>query len=114
MAQIAAQYNCNYDGTMNFTGGAVQLRLSANTEVTFTVPGPATTMYAVDFRYNSNNDYFIGYKVTAVIPAPDVAGEVGNLDYKPDKRFVFGGDVLHFITPNTTAYMGFTYRVVGN
>lgn len=104
------QYNSNYHETMAFSDMDWQVGLSANSEQTITVPGDSIVQYQAFFGYNDVSNVYVCNNATPVIPAP---GSVGNQQYnefRPLKRYVRGGDVIHLITPDATAYLGVSLR----
>lgn len=107
---MAIQYNSNFHETLPFSDFAVPVSLTTNTEQTVTVPGSATTKYQALFEYNATSNVFVRLNGTATVPAPDTANIVPYLEFRPKKRYVQGGDVLHFITPDTAQYVGLTLR----
>lgn len=107
---MAIQYNSNFIETMPFSDASVQIACGASVEQTYTVPGGQTMQYQAYFEYASNSNVFVCKNATPVIPS---AGSVGTQQYnefKPVKRYVRGGDVLHFITPDSSAYIGVSLR----
>lgn len=112
---IAVQWYSNYDVTTNFSDVTPTINLIANTEKTFTVPGAISNRYQVVFEYNASANVYVGYNVTATVVAGSTLDSNGRfLEYRPDRRFVNGGDVLHFITPDASVYMGFSLRSLPN
>ena len=111
---MAVQYYNNYDDTMNFSDVTPRMTLTAGVELTVTVPGTALNNYSALFSYASNSNVFVGYNATAAVPANDTVVTVGRVEFKPERRFVVGGDVLHFITPDATAYVGVSFRAISN
>lgn len=112
---MATRYHSSFDKTLNFTDTCAQFTLTANNVQTYTVPGTADQKFTLLFSYNSNQDVFVGYNVTAAIPAPNTNTTLSQVEYKPfDSRWVIGGDVLSFITPNATTYLGISLRSVTN
>jgi hypothetical protein len=103
-------YNANYIETMPFSDTATQLGLSINSEQTWTVPGASTEQYQAYFEYASESNVFVCKNATPVIPTPGGVGTQPYNEFKPTKRYVSGGDVLHFITPDATAYCGVSLR----
>jgi hypothetical protein len=95
---------------MPFSDTAVQVNCAANTEETFTVPGVETDQYQAYFEYASNSNVFICKNSTPTIPASGTVGTQQYNEFKPKKRYVRGGDVIHFITPDTNAYIGVSLR----
>ncbi len=108
---MAILYNSNYDETIPFSDVAFQVVMATATEEVVTVPGPTTTFYQALFEYNQSSNVFVCKNATPVVPA---AGNVGTQQYnefRPKKRYVRGGDELHFITPDAgTTYTGVTLR----
>lgn len=114
---MAISYNSNYDVTVPFSDVCVQFNLATSTEDTFTVPGAATNKYSVRFGYTKDSNVFVGKNVTPTVPASGVVGVQQFVEFKPgedgSQRYVQGGDVLHFITPDAAgAYMGISLRSV--
>ncbi len=103
-------YNSNYIETMPFSDTCVQFNLSANTGQTFTVPGTVTMQYQAYFEYASNSNVFICNNAVPVVPSAGTNGTQKYNEFKPKKRYVKGGDVLHLITPDTTAFVGVSLR----
>ena len=103
-------YNANYIETMPFSDTAVQVACAANTEETFTVPGNPTQQYQAYFEYISTSNVFICLNAAPTIPASGTVGTQQYNEFRPKKRYVKGGDVLHFITPDATAYIGVSLR----
>lgn len=107
---MAIQYNSNYDETIPFSDVCRQIACGSNVEETVTIPGSVTTQYQALFSYNQSSNVFIRLNDTPTIPA---IGSVGNEQYnefRPMKRYVRGGDVVHFITPDASAYIGMSLR----
>jgi len=109
---MTIQYNSNYHETMPFSDTCVQLHCLANAEETYTVPGVSTQQYQAFFEYASNSNVFVRNNGTPTIPAGGVVGTQQYNEFKPQKRYVKGGDVLHFITPDTNAYIGVSLRQI--
>lgn len=105
-------YNANYIETMPFSDTAVQVNCAANTEETWTVPGEPTMQYQAYFEYNQSSNVFICKNATPTIPASGTVGEQPYNEFRPKKRYVRGGDVLHFITPDANAYIGLSLRQI--
>jgi hypothetical protein len=111
---MAIPYASSYDGTLPFSDTCVQLTLTANNVQTSTIPGTGDKKYTVLFSYNQNQTVFVGKNTTPVLPAPNAQGTQQYVEYKPERRYVVGGDVLSFITPDATSYMGFSIRAIPN
>lgn len=103
-------YNSNYDETLPFSDTCQQVHCGINVEETWTIPGADTVQYQALFEYASNSNVFVCLNGTPVIPAGGTTGSQPYNEFKPAKRYVKGGDVLHFITPDTTAYIGVSLR----
>ena len=101
-------YNENYNGTTTFSDTCAQVACATNTEETFTVPGASTAQYQALFSYTSTSNVFIRLNTIPAIPASGTVGTEQYNEFRPCKRYVRGGDVIHFITPDTTAYCGFS------
>src|SRR5258707_3722616 len=107
---MTTQYNENYDGTMPFSDPCAQVGLSINSSQAVTVPGVSTMQYQALFEYNSMANIYVGLNATPTISVPGSVGTQPYSDFRPYKRYVRGGDVLHFITPDATAYCGVSFR----
>jgi len=107
---MAIQYNSNYDGTIPFSDVVYQVALAANTDDTITIPGTAVTQYQALFSYTSTSNVFVRNNDIAGVPAGGTIGTEQYNEFRPDKRYVRGGDVLHLITPDATAYVGVSLR----
>jgi hypothetical protein len=107
---MVIKYNANYLETMPFSDTCVQVNCAANTEETYTIPGTDEQQYQAYFEYASNSNVFICKNATPTIPASGTVGTQLYNEFKPKKRYVRGGDVLHFITPDTNAYIGVSLR----
>lgn len=108
-------YNSNFDETVPFSDICAQFHLQASTEETYTVPGAATTKYQATFGYTSDSNVFVRLNGTPTIPAAGTVGTEQYSEFKPgyfdgSHRYVNGGDVIHMITPDTTAYAGVSLR----
>lgn len=109
---MTIQYNSNYNETMPFSDTATQVNCAANTEETWTVPGTALQQYQAYFAYNQSANVFIRLNATPTIPASGTVGTQPYNEFRPKKRYVKGGDVLHFITPDANAYIGVSLRQI--
>lgn len=111
---MAIKYNSNYDLTIPFSDVCAQVALLANAEQTYTVPGNATQNYAVRFGYISTSNVFVCMNATPVIPAGGTVEEQQYNEFRPgddgSQRYAKGGDVIHFITPDASAYVGISLR----
>lgn len=107
---MAIPYNSNYDLTIPFSDVCAQIALGVGVEQVFPVPGNPTDRYSVRFTYISTSNVFVGLNATPAVPG---AGTVATQQYNEfragedgSQRYVKGGDVIHFITPDATAYVG--------
>lgn len=103
-------WNANYIETMPFSDTCAQFGLSANSEQTYTVPGASTEQYQAYFEYASESNVYVCKNATPVIPTPGSVRSQQYNEFKPEKRYVSGGDVIHMITPDATAYCGVSLR----
>jgi hypothetical protein len=108
---MTSQYNENYNGTMPFSDTDFQISCASEVEQTATVPGDITMQYQAFFSYNEVSNVFICLNALPVIPSSGSVGVQQYNEFRPEKRYVRGGDVLHFITPDTSgAYVGVSLR----
>lgn len=111
---MAIPYNSNYDLTIPFSDVCVRFALATTTEQTYTIPGAATVQYSVRFSYTENSNVFVTLNATVATPAPGTQSTQQYGEFRPgsdgSQRYVKGGDVLHFITPDASAYMGISLR----
>lgn len=107
---MAIPYNSNYDETLPFSDVCSQVNCGSNVEQTVTVPGTVTTQYQALFEYTQSSNVFIRLNATPAIPAGGTVGSQQYNEFRPKKRYVRGGDVIHFITPDATAYIGVSLR----
>lgn len=107
---MAILYNANYDLTIPFSDVSIQVSLTANVVQTFTIPGTNTQKYSARFTYNSISNVFVARNAVPVIPAGGAVNTQLYCEFKPGydrtQRFVNGGDVIQFITPDAEAYVG--------
>jgi hypothetical protein len=109
---MTIQYNANYIETMPFSDTCAQFHLEASVAQSFTVPGTSIQFFQAYFEYASNSNVFVCNNSVAAIPAPGANTAQQYCEFKPKKRYVRGGDVLSFITPDTAAYMGVSFRQI--
>lgn len=103
-------YNSNYEGTTTFSDTCAQVHCLANVAETFTVPGSSTAKYQALFEYISTSNVFIRLNSAPAVPVGGAVGAEPYSEFRPKKRYVKGGDVLHFITPDANAYVGLSLR----
>lgn len=96
---------------MAFSDTCAQVNCAANVEKTFTVPGTDVQQFQAFFEYTQNSNVFVCKNAAATVPLAGTVGTQQYNEFKPQKRYVQGGDVLHFITPDTAgAYIGVSLR----
>ena len=112
---MAAPYITSYGDTVSFTDINANMCLTANNAKTFTVPGDFTNKYSMRFSYTSTSNIFVGYNVTAVIPSSNTISSDYNIEFRPmAQRYVKGGDVISFISPDASVYAGISLRALPN
>lgn len=107
---MTIQYNENYNGTMPFSDTCIQINCAASTAETYTIPGSAEQQYQAFFSYTQTSNVFVRKNGAPAVPASGTVGSEQYNEFRPTKRYVRGGDVLHFITPDTNAYIGMSLR----
>lgn len=108
---MTIQYNSNYDGTMPFSDTAYQINLATSTDLTITIPGASTAQYQALFSYTSASNVFVRANAVPTVPTSGTNNTQQYGEFRPCKRYVKGGDVLHFISPDATgAYVGMSLR----
>ncbi len=107
---MTIQYNANYIETMPFSDTCFQVACGTNVEETANIPGLETDFYQAYFEYINNANVFVCNNSTPVIPGAGTVGTQQYNEFRPKKRYVRGGDVLHFITPDASAYIGVSLR----
>jgi hypothetical protein len=95
---------------MPFSDTCFQVSCNANVEQTVPVPGSPTQQYQALFGYNLDSNVFVCVNATPAIPALGTVGTQQYNEFRPEKRYVKGGDVIHFITPDASAYIGVSLR----
>lgn len=109
---MTSQYNSNYNETMPFSDTATQVNCAANTEQTWTIPGTSTQHYQAYFAYTQSSNVFVRLNAAPTVPLSGTSGTQPYNEFRPKKRYVKGGDVLHFITPDANAYIGVSLRQI--
>ena len=109
---MAIKYNANFIETMSFSDTCLQLNLAATAVQSWTVPGVSDKFFQAYFTYNCNANVFVCKNGTASIPSSGTNTTQQYNEFKPKKRYVRGGDVLSFVTPDTVAYMGISIREI--
>jgi hypothetical protein len=104
---MTTKYNSNFGETMPFSDTTVRLSLASTTSQSYTVPGSPEMKYKASFKYTENSNIFIGKNTTVTSPTSGTQESTQTIEFKPDERYVSGGDVLSFLTPDTGgAYVG--------
>jgi hypothetical protein len=111
---MTLRYTSSYDKTVAFSDTDAQLHLTVGSVLTYTLPGGRDTKYTIMFGYNSNSNVWVGLNATPVIPSADSITLVPFVEFRPDRRYAIGGDVLSFITPDAVVYMGISVRSIPN
>jgi hypothetical protein len=111
---MAISYNSNYDVTIPFSDVSIQIALATATLQTYTIPGTSTAQYSARFSYAQNSNVFVRLNGAAVTPPAGTITTQQYGEFKPgndgSQRYVKGGDVLQFITPDASAYVGVSLR----
>jgi hypothetical protein len=110
---MAIQYNSNYDETIPFSDVCAQVAMQINVGESYTVPGAATQNYSARFSFASNSNVFVRLNAAATVPAAGTTATESYNEFRPEtQRYVKGGDVIYFITPDATAYAGISLRAL--
>lgn len=107
---MTVAYNSNYHETMPFSDTVAQVNAGANVEQTYTVPGITGSVYQAYFTYTDTANVYVCLNATPVQPSLGTVGTQQYNEFRPVKRYVRAGDVLHFITPDTSARIGVSLR----
>lgn len=111
---MALRYSSSFDQTIGFSDTECQLVLVASAVQTYTLPGTNSHKYTILFSYNSTANVYVGYNVTPAVPSSGTNTVVARVEYRPAQRYAIGGDVISFITPDATVYMGISVRSISN
>jgi len=111
------RYNSNYDLTLLQSDICAQFHLTTAGGVdTYTVPGTSEQKYSARFSYASNSNVFVCLNAAPTIPGASAVGVQPYNEFKPgadgSQRQLKGGDVIHLLTPDTTAYCGVSLREI--
>tara|TARA_R110000868_G_scaffold161317_1_gene391499 strand:+ start:5843 stop:6181 length:339 start_codon:yes stop_codon:yes gene_type:complete len=111
---MAVQYHNNYIDTTNFSDVTTRIALTSGNTLTYTVPGLATNNMQAIFTLTDDATLFVGYNKTATVPALNTVTSDQFIELMKDgfKRFVRGGDVLSFVTPDPMVYVGISLRAL--
>lgn len=112
---MSTQFNLNRDLTgapaysPPFAEDNKQVTLSAGAAQTMTVPSNYS-VWEVMFSFGPGKEVWVANNHTATLPSGSVAATFSQLN--PSSRFVNKGDVLSFITNDTTATVGASFYAV--
>jgi hypothetical protein len=113
---MAVLYNSNYDRTVPVSDVCAQVHLTTGVVQTYTVPGAATQYYSGRFTYISTSNVFIRINAVPTVPGPDSVGVEPYNEFRPgddgSQRYLKGGDVVQFVTPDAAAYVGLSIRAI--
>lgn len=108
------RYTSSFDVTRPFSDTCAQLSLTVGSVLTYTVPGDGSKKYSILFEYASDSNIYVGYNATPAAATADSITLAPNVEYKPEARYAIGGDVISFVTPDATAWMGISLRFIPN
>ncbi len=107
-------YNSSFEGTTPFSDTVSNFNLAANVALPYTVPGVSSLRYRAKFSYAANANVWISNNGTAATPAPGTQNSTSIQEFKPDIKYVKGGDVLSLISSDATgAQVGVSLLLVG-
>ena len=109
---MTSQYNANYLETMPFSDTCVQVSVELGAPQSITVPGANNMAYQAYFEYNLDSNVYVGLNKTPTTPTAGSTSAQQYVEFKPKKRYVRGGDVLNFATPDANAYFGISFRQI--
>jgi hypothetical protein len=95
-------YNSSFNGAMPFSDIGSKFNLVANAALTFTVPGIDSLKYRAQFSYTQNSNVWISLNGTPTVPVAGTQSSSSMQEFRPDVRYVKGGDVLSVITGDAT------------
>jgi hypothetical protein len=110
---MSTLYNSNYQETMPFSDTCKQFNLATNTAQSWTIPGTSEQYYQALFGYALNSNIFVCLNSAATTPGGGANTAQPYSEFKPDKRYVRGGDTLSFVTGDSAgAYVGVSLRQI--
>ena len=110
---MAIQYNSNYDETIPFSDVCAQINMAANVAESYTVPGTAVNKYSARFAFAQNANVFVRLNTVPTVPASGTTATEQYNEFRPEtQRYVQGGDVIYFISPDTVSYAGVSLRAI--
>lgn len=105
-------YSGDRKQVLSFSDMCVVVYLDEDDTQTFTIPGDSSTQYIMTANLNTDQRIFIGCNAYDNGSIGDFSLEF-QLEFKPyTDRYVKGGDILSFITPDTTAVFGVSLRTL--
>jgi len=107
-------YNSQYEDTSPFSDTTGTIALNSGVVGTYTVPGANTTRYRIDFKYPYNANVYVGLNTTPVTPSPGTVNSTNSVEFRPERKYVKGGDVLSFISSSTVTDGGFSLLQLPN
>ena len=107
-------YSSSFEGTTPFTDTNSNFNLAANTGLSYTVPGDSSLRYRAKFSYTANANVWVSNNGTAVTPVAGTQNSIVIQEFRPDIKYVKGGDVLNLISSDTAgAQVGVSLLLVG-
>ena len=111
---MSVKYASNYDLTIPFSDVCAQIHVQTGTPESYTIPGASTIRYAARFSYGATSNVFVRLNTAAGVPAGGAVTTEPYNELNPghdrSQRYVSGGDVIHFATPDTDAYASVSLR----
>jgi len=98
---------------LEFAADGYHMTLSSGIEATLTVPGgvdPTFNKWVAIFQYEQGATVYVNINATAIEPPSSFTATTQ--DINPDGRFVQPGDVLHFLTNDTTVGIKVSFYAV--
>ena len=95
------KFRTNYNETYPISDTGAKISLVANTEQTFTVPGPTTQKYRARFSYAATSEVWVKINGTPTPPIANTAVATYMEEFRPENIYVLGGDVIHVISTGT-------------
>lgn len=91
-------YNSSFGGTTPFSDTNSNFNLAANVGLSYTVPGVSSIKYRAKFSYTASANVWVSLNGTAATPAPGTQNSTSIQEFRPDVKYVKGGDVLNLIS----------------
>lgn len=109
-------YNSNYDLTIPQSDTCAQVALGVGVAETYTVPGTSVNQYTLRFTYTANSNVFVRFNAAPTTPPAGTVTTQPYSEFRPgsdgSQRYAKGGDVIHLLTPDATAYVGISVRAL--